>query len=103
MEKKKLGILLSTPPENKNLITVVSLAKEALHQGIDTYLYLVDDGVKNVDRPEIGALSKEGVKLFLCAYGAQRRNIPVSDKAVFCGLVVLSDLVKGCDRFVTFN
>ncbi|HZR47129.1 MAG TPA: DsrE family protein [Candidatus Manganitrophaceae bacterium] len=103
MEKKKLGILLSTSPENKNLTTAVSLAREALHQGIDTYLYLVDDGVKNVERPEIDALSKEGVKLFLCAYGAQRRQVPVSDKAVFCGLVVLSDLVKGCDRFVTFN
>lgn len=103
MAKKKLGILLSTPPENKNLNTVVSLAREALHQEVDTYLYLVDDGVKNIGRPEIDALSKEGVKLFLCAYGAQRRNIPASDKAVFCGLVVLSDLVKGCDRFVTFN
>ena len=103
MEKKKLGVLLSTPPENKNLKTVVLLAKEALHQGVDTYLYLVDDGVKNLDRPEIEALSKKGVKLFLCAYGAQRRDIPVSDKGVFCGLVVLSDLVKGCDRFVTFN
>jgi len=103
MKKKKLGILLSTSPENKNLTTVVSLAREALHQGIDTYLYLVDDGVKNVERPEIDALSKEGVKLYLCAYGAQRRQVPVSDKAVFCGLVVLSDLVKGCDRFVTFN
>lgn len=103
MDKKKLGILLSTPPENKNLVTVVALAREALHRGIDTYLYLVDDGVKNVERPEIDALSKEGVKLFLCAYGAQRREISVSDKAVFCGLVVLSDLVKGCDRFVTFN
>lgn len=103
MEKRKLGILLSTPPENRNLNTVVSLAKEALHQEVDTYLYLIDDGVLNLDRPEIDALSKEGVKLFLCAYGAQRRGIPNSDKAVFCGLVVLSDLVKGCDRFVTFN
>lgn len=103
MEKRKLGILLSTPPENKNLTTVVSLAKEAVGRGVDTYLYLVDDGVENLDRPEIDALSREGVKLFLCAYGAQRRNIPASDKAVFCGLVVLSDLVKGCDRFVTFN
>ena len=103
MEKKKLGLLLSTPPENKNLKTVVSLAKEARRRKLEVYLYLVDDGVKNLDRPEIDALSQEGVKLFLCAYGAQRRGIPNSDKAVFCGLVVLSDLVKGCDRFVTFN
>ncbi|MBI3805128.1 MAG: DsrE family protein [Nitrospirae bacterium] len=103
MEKKKLGILLSTAPENKNLKTVSALAQEAVRQGIDTYLYLIDDGVQNLDRPEIDALSQKGVKLFLCAYGAQRRSIPTSDKAVFCGLVVLSDLVKGCDRFVTFN
>lgn len=103
MVKKKLGLLLSTPPENKNLGTVVSLAQAALREGVDTYLYLVDDGVRNIDRPEIDLLRQEGVKLFLCAYGAQRRGIPTSDKAVFCGLVVLSDLVKGCDRFVTFN
>jgi len=103
MEKKKLGILLSTPPEDKNLTTVSSLAKEALRQGVDTYLYLIDEGVRNLDRPEMEMLRQNGVKLFLCAYGAQRRGIPSSDKAVFCGLVVLSDLVKGCDRFVTFN
>lgn len=103
MEKKKLGILLSTPPEDKNLTTVASLANEALRQGVDTYLYLIDEGVRNVDRPEMERLKQNGVKLFLCAYGAQRRGIPMSDKAVFCGLVVLSDLVKGCDRFVTFN
>jgi sulfur relay (sulfurtransferase) complex TusBCD TusD component (DsrE family) len=63
----------------------------------------VDDGVLNLDRPEMTVLSGEGVKLFVCAYGAQRRGVPVSDKAVFCGLVVLSDLVKGCDRFLAFN
>ncbi len=103
MEKKKLGILLSTPPEHKNLTTVVSLATEAMRRQVDTYLYLIDDGVGNLDHPKIDALREEGVKLFLCAYGAQRRGIPTTDKAVFCGLVVLSDLVKGCDRFVTFN
>ncbi|HLG21228.1 MAG TPA: DsrE family protein [Candidatus Manganitrophaceae bacterium] len=103
MGKKKLGLLLSTPPENKNLKTVVSLAKEALHQGMDAYLYLIDDGVRNLDRPEIDELAQQGAKLFLCAYGAQRRGIPNSEKAAFCGLVVLSDLMKGCDRFVTFN
>lgn len=103
MKKKTLGILLSTPPEDKNLTTVTSLANEALRQGVDTYLYLIDDGVRNLGRPEMETLRQNGVKLFLCAYGAQRRGIPTSDKAVFCGLVVLSDLVKGCDRFVTFN
>ncbi len=103
MAKKKLGILLSTPPENKNRTTVVSLAKEAVRQGIDTYLYLIDDGVRNCGHPEIDTLTKAGVNLFVCAYGAQRRGIPPNESATFSGLVVLSDLVKGCDRFITFN
>ncbi|HIE66071.1 MAG: DsrE family protein [Nitrospira sp.] len=101
MKNKKLGIILSTPPEEKNLALVVSLATEARRQGIGVYLYLIDDGVKHIDHPEMTRLKETGVKLFLCAYGAQRRSIPPSDKAAFGGLVVLSDLIKGCDRFIT--
>lgn len=103
MQKEKIGFLLSTPPEHPNKKTVVSLAQIAVKEGHKVYLYLVDDGVHNINEPDIQDLSKSGVHLFLCAYGAQRREIPTSDKATFCGLVVLSDLVKGCDRFVTFN
>ena len=103
MKRKKLGILLSTPPQHPNKKTAVGLSKAALSGGHEVYLYLVDDGVRNLDEPEIQELSKGGVHLFVCAYGAQRRNIPASEKAAFCGLVVLSDLVKGCDQFVTFN
>lgn len=103
MPKRKLGILLSTPPEHQNLKTVISLANVALEQNVDTYLYLVDEGVQNINQAEIASLSKAGLKLFVCAYGAQRHEIPVSDRAVFCGMVVFSDLVKGCDRFIAFN
>ncbi len=103
MQGKRLGLLLSTPPAHPNLGTVVALGREALREGLGVYLYLVDDGVQNLSTPEISALSREGAKLFVCAYGAQRHNVPVSDQAVFCGLVVLSDLVKGCDRFLAFN
>ncbi len=103
MSKKKLGILLSTAPEHLNLRTALGLTQAALKQDILCYLYLVDEGVQNINEAELEALTQQGLKLFLCAYGAQRYQIPVSDKAVFGGLVVLSDLVKGCDRFVTLN
>jgi len=99
----KLGILLSTPPAHPNLRTVVSLVKTARDRGLDVYLYLVDDGLYTLDHPDIAAIGRVGVKRFACAYGAQRRGIPTGDQAVFCGLVVLSDLFKGCDRFITFN
>lgn len=101
--KKKLGILLSTPPAHGNLHTAVGLIEAALQKDLRVYLYLVDEGVKNMETAEIRRLSKKGLRLFLCAYGAQRYGVPVNDGAVFGGLVVLSDLVKGCDRFVTLN
>ena len=105
MKKKKLGILLSTPPQNKNWGTVVNLAREARKQGIETYLYLIDDGVHHLSSQEITVLTQSGVNLFACAYSAQRRSIPFDHNATiaFSGLVALSDLIKGCDRFITLN
>jgi len=48
-------------------------------------------------------LKQQGAHLFACAYAAQRRRHPITDQANFCGLVVLSDLIKGCDRFIALN
>lgn len=103
MAKVKLGILLSTPPTHPNLQTVIGIIEASLQQGINTYLYLVDDAVLSLDSPELERLSQKGLSLFLCAYGAQRRGISVSNKGIFSGLIVLSDLIKGCDRFIAFN
>ncbi len=103
MARKKLGMLLSTAPSHPNLQTVRSLSGTALGSGQDVYLYLIDEGTRALDDPGLQALSKQGMKLFVCAYGAQRQGISVSDQATFCGLVVLSDIVKGCDRFLSFN
>lgn len=103
MSKKKLGILLSTSPTHPNLKTAIGLAETALSEQTDVYLYLVDDGVYALNDDQLTGLGQQGVKLFACAYGAQRRGIPINDKANFCGLVVFSDLVKGCDRFIALN
>jgi len=102
MIQKKLGVLLSTPPENKNLETVLSLFNEAIDEGVTGYLYFIDDGVLNIGLPEINALADSGVHLFACAYGASRRGVAQNDKVVFAGLVVLADMIKGCDRFLSF-
>jgi len=105
LNKRKLGLLLSTKPEHANLPTAVRLSKAALERGVDLYLYLIDDGVLAMDRPEVQELAARGAKLFVCAYGCQKRRIPLSDPDRFnyCGLVVLTDLINGCDRFLAFN
>ncbi len=106
MEKKTLAILLSTPPQHPNLHTVVGLARQALADGGDVYLYLIDDGVYAMDDHGLHELTDRGMKLFICAYSAQRRGLPTqsqNEKLSFCGLVVLGDLINGCDRFLAFG
>lgn len=105
LARRTLGLLLSTKPEHSNLDTTVHLSRTALDRGVDVYLYLIDDGVLAKDRPEIQELAQRGAKLFVCAYACQRRNIPLADPDRFnyCGLVVLTDLINGCDRFLSLN
>jgi sulfur relay (sulfurtransferase) complex TusBCD TusD component (DsrE family) len=100
---KKLGILLSTPPSHRNLQTVLGLTDAALQGGTDVYLYLIDEGTRNFHEDRLRQLSGKGLKLFVCAYGAQNRGIFPSDEAVFGGLAVLGELINNCDRFISFN
>jgi hypothetical protein len=100
---KKLGLLLSVAPEHPNFEHGVKLAAAALAQGVQVYLYCIDDAVPGVPHPTLQELKGKGLRLFACAYGAQRRTIGTSDQAVFGGLAVLSDLVAGTDKFISFN
>lgn len=100
---KKLGLLLSTRPEVPAFQHGLKVAAAALDLGVDVYLYCIDEAVCGVDHPPLQALRARGLKLYACAYGAQRRNLPVNDRATFAGLTVVSDLIAGTDRFLAFN
>ncbi len=95
--------MVSTAPEHPNLETALGLSGAALDRGADVYLYLIDDAVAAVEDPRLQALAGRGLKLFVCAYGCQKRRLPLSDKATNCGLVVLTDLINGTERFVSLN
>jgi sulfur relay (sulfurtransferase) complex TusBCD TusD component (DsrE family) len=102
--KHKLGLMLSTPPEHPNLPVLAGLARAALARGDGVYVYLIDEGVRTLDDRRIQELAGAGVKLFACAYGAQKRGLPTNNlAATYSGLVVLNDLIDGCDRFLAFN
>jgi hypothetical protein len=105
LRSRKLGILLSTKPAHPNLETCLALGREALGRGVDLYLYLIDDGVANIDDDRILDLGRRGAKVFVCAYGCQKRGRPLTDgdRVTYCGLVVLTDLINGTDRFVALN
>ena len=106
LARKKLGLMLSTGPERPvNLDTAVGLSQAALARGGQVYLYLIDDGVRALDDARVTALAERGAKLFVCAFGCQKRRIPLrdSDQITYCGLVVLTDLINGTDRFIALN
>jgi hypothetical protein len=100
---KKLGLLLSTRPDTPNFRHGVNLAEAALAAEVKVYLYCIDDAVHGVGDARLQSLKARGLNLYACAYAAQRRNIPVNELAAFAGLSVVSDLIAGTDRFLSFN
>jgi predicted peroxiredoxin len=103
LRRKKLGILISAHPERRNFWHGIRLAEAAVKTGVDVYVYSIDDAVAALEESRLQNLKSLGVKLFVCAYSAQLRDIPITDAAVFTGLALLSDIVAGTDRFVSFN
>ena len=106
MSSRKLGLLLSTPPSHPSVETVIQLAQAALHKGVDVYLYLIDEGVKTaVDQRYLGLIDA-GVKMSVCAYGCQQHGVStvtIDSRVSLSGLVVLSGIIDGCDRFLAFT
>lgn len=100
---RKLGILLSTPPANQNLETVIGLISAARTSHVNVYLYLIDEGVECIHDKRLVEFLKDGLKVYVCAYGAQKKGIEPTDIATFGGLAVLSELINVCDRFIALG
>jgi sulfur relay (sulfurtransferase) complex TusBCD TusD component (DsrE family) len=106
MAARRLGLLLSTPPSHPSVDTVLRLADAALRQGIDVYLYLIDEGVKSLMDSRYTDIVHAGAKMSVCAYGCQQHGVLTTDidpKISLSGLVVLSGIIDGCDRFLAFT
>lgn len=100
---KKLGVLISCPPEQPGFRHGLRVAAAALQRGASVYLYCIDEAVAGVRDPELQQLKSGGLNLYACAYGAHKRNIALSADATFAGLTVVNDIIAGTDRFVSFN
>lgn len=106
MSSRKLGLLLSTARSESSISAVLNLAEAAVRQGIEVYLYLIDEGVKTFKDARIRSLVDSGVKLSVCAYGCQQHGVSTQDidsRVSLSGLVVLSGIIDGCDRFLAFT
>jgi hypothetical protein len=100
---KKLGVLISCPPEAPGFLHGLRVAEAAIQRGVNVYLYCIDEAVQGVGNPDVQKLKASGLNLYACAYGAHKRNIALSAEATFAGLTVVNDLIVSTDRFVAFN
>lgn len=99
---KKLGLLVCGAPDEGSFGHALGLARAAVDAGVKVYLYCIDDAVRGLNEPALAGLRSAGANLFACAYAADRRQIALSDAAVFSGLGTVSDLMAGTDRFLIF-
>jgi hypothetical protein len=100
---KKLGVLISCPPDAPGFRHGLRVAEAAMNRGVSVYLYCIDDAVRGVADSRLQKLKGAGLNLYACAYGAQKRALPLSQDATFAGLTVVNDIMAGTDRFVCFN
>ncbi len=103
LSNKKLGLLISAAPNQPNFNHGVNLAETALAAGFDVYCYCIDDGVAGFRDKRLQSLRNRGMKLHVCAMGAEKRGLAMDESAVFSGLTIVSDLISNTDRFVSFN
>lgn len=106
MNSRKIGFLLALPPTHTSAGTVHGLARAALDAGHEVYLYLIDEGVKNIHTDDYRGLAQAGARVFVCAYGCQQHHVPtatIDPKMSLCGLVVLSGIIDACDPFLSFT
>jgi len=106
VDSKKIGFLLALPPSHTSAESVHGLAHAALNAGHEVYLYLIDEGVKNIHTDRYRDLAQAGARVFACAYGCQQHHVPtatIDPKMSLCGLVVLSGIIDACDPFLSFT
>ncbi len=99
----KLGILLTSSPENENTSTVISLCRAAREQGHEVSIFLMYDGVYNVNKKEFAALVDSGISIALCAMNAEQRKVGKVDGILFGSQYDHACIAGGVDRVISFG
>jgi len=99
----KLGILLTSSPENENTNTVIEISRAASKQGHEVSIFLMYDGVYNVHKKEFTELVFRGVKIAVCALNAEQRSVQKVDGILFGSQYDHACIAGDVDRFISFG
>ncbi len=98
----KLGILLTTSPENENTHTVIALSKAARKQGHDVSIFLMHEGVYNINNDEFSQLVQIGVSIVVCTLNVEQRKLSRLEGIIFGSQYDNACMVNESDRFLSF-
>ena len=99
----KLGILLTTSPENENTNTVIEISKAARDEGHEVSIFLMYDGVYNVNKKEFADLVIKGVDIAICAFNAEQRKVARVEGILFGSQYDHACIASDVDRFISFG
>ena len=99
----KLGILLTTSPENENTHTVIALSKAAREQGHEVSVFLMYDGVYNINKKEFVELVEKGVNITVCTLNAEQRKTGRVEGIRFGSQYDHACIAGDADRFISFG
>jgi sulfur relay (sulfurtransferase) complex TusBCD TusD component (DsrE family) len=99
----KLGILLTTSPEYENTNTVIEISKAARDEGHEVSIFLMYDGVYNVNLKEFAGLVEKGVEIAICAFNAEQRKVAKVDGILFGSQYDHACMAGDVDRFISFG
>jgi sulfur relay (sulfurtransferase) complex TusBCD TusD component (DsrE family) len=99
----KLGILLTTTPENENTNTVIAISRAARKQGHEVSIFLMYDGVYNVHKKEFSELVNDGVSIAVCALNVEQRKVNRIDGILFGSQYDHACIASEVDRFISFG
>ncbi len=99
----KLGILLTTSPENENTNTVISISRAAREQGHEVSIFLMYDGVYNIHKNEFLELVDRGVNIAVCALNAEQRDVGRVEGVLFGSQYDHACIASEVDRFISFG
>ena len=103
MAGNKLGILLTTSPENEDLHTVIKLCEAAIAAGKEVQLFMMCDGVYGSNCGRLTDMIPKGVQIAQCHHNAEERHIeeeklPVKSASQY----IFSGIIADVDRLITF-
>ncbi|RJP75147.1 MAG: hypothetical protein C4532_00975 [Candidatus Abyssobacteria bacterium SURF_17] len=101
-EQKKLGILLTTSPENTNTNTVIKLAEAALKKQMEVRVFLMCDGVFNVNHPPFLSLLDKGAHVCLCQQNLNERFQDEGNGIILGSQYDFACNVRDVDRLLAF-